>query len=1032
MSKYWLCSTAAVFIAGAAMAQTAPTDSVEEIVVTGSRIARAGFDTLEPATTLSVEQLQNRNATNVGEVLLQVPGFSMGQTTTGAQSEFSPGASYVDRFGLGSSRTLTLVNGRRFVSTNPPSTQNGQTPGNQVDLNVISPLMVERIENLAIGGAPTYGTDAIAGVVNIILRKKYDGAMANVQAGVTEQGDNERVAFSGLIGRNFADGRGNIMLAASYDKSDPADYRKWQTPQNFFVGNPLATSAAANISGRTPGNDGRINPNVPFNTGPADGIPNSVLIHDYTIPSVSRGGIILPVGTIQQANFYPTGFGANGQTLIQFGPNGDIVPFNPGSPFAPTFASGGDGYRNAIANVVAGTKRKTVNLNASYDVTDKISAFFEGSYFNGGGTLSNATPKYFSRIFGGSQVVMGPLLASINDPRLTPQAKATLQSLGVQNFEVSKVTQEIGQAYPSTDNSVYRGVVGLSGQFDAVGRTFRFDASVNRGRTKGHAFKTSVIQQNFVNAMNVKLDASGKVVCDPNPTQLVTGGAVKPIADAACVPLNLFGADQVTDAARAYVEARAEAKSQLDQTDVLVNFGSSNLFSLWGAEPVGFSVGLEYRKESGEFNPDPLQASGRTQEALVRPVAGEYTTKEVFGEVLVPLASPGQSIPLIDTLEFEGRIRYVDNSLTNGFTAYTYGGRYRPVPDIELRGNFTKSLRAPSIAELFTPASVGSGFFPDPCDVRNITSGPNPTVRQKNCAVFFKAYGITDPTTFFSTTVGVAIPIQLGGNPKLQNETAKSYTFGVVLRPRFLPKFQAAIDWNRILVNGNIAALTSLDIAQGCYDDPDFNAANPDAGNAFCSLFRRTKGGAQNGQLVVDPQNPGLSNQFVNGSSIRFQGLTVDAAYRDIPIKAAFVEGSLRIDARFYYLDKLCTSNNGVTTICLQGTHTQPRYTAQVDATYVQERFALNLQANYRPSTQYDLLFTDENQDVLKRGSQVLFNLGASYRLGENTQVRGAIQNLLDSSPPGPIAGFNNSFANTTAVGDILGRRYSVAVTHTF
>src|ERR1019366_5661650 len=131
----------------------------------------------------------------------------------------------------------------------------------------------------------------------------------------------------------------------------------------------------------------------------------------------------------------------------------------------------------------------------------------------GGGSEDNPTAHYFSRYFGNASSVLGPLLVNINDPRLTPQAKATLQSLGVTNFEVSKVSQEIGQADSSSDNTVLRSVAGLNGTFDAVGRTFRFDASVNYGRTDGRAYKTSVIQQNYVNAMNVTTNAAGAIVC---------------------------------------------------------------------------------------------------------------------------------------------------------------------------------------------------------------------------------------------------------------------------------------------------------------------------------------------------------------------------------------------------------------------------------------------------------------------------------------------------------------------------------------
>src|SRR5688572_16848849 len=175
-----LCSVSAASISSFAIAQEQNTgDKVEtEVVVTGSRIVRAGYDTLEPASVVTGEYIEARGLTNIADALNETPGFGAGVTPEGGQSSFGPGLNFVNRFGLGSNRTLTLINGRRFVSSNAPSIFGPAAPGSQVDLNFIPTVLVESIENLAIGGAPTYGADAIAGVVNVKLKKDFEGIQA--------------------------------------------------------------------------------------------------------------------------------------------------------------------------------------------------------------------------------------------------------------------------------------------------------------------------------------------------------------------------------------------------------------------------------------------------------------------------------------------------------------------------------------------------------------------------------------------------------------------------------------------------------------------------------------------------------------------------------------------------------------------------------------------------------------------------------------------------------------------------------------
>jgi outer membrane receptor for ferrienterochelin and colicin len=206
-----------------AQGTTAPSaESENAVIVTGTRIKRAGYDTLEPATVVSSEYLEARGITNVADALNEIPGFGVGVTPEGGQSSFGVGQNFVNRFGLGTTRTLTLVNGRRYVSSNAPTIFGPTGGGGQVDLNVIPAILVDRTENIAIGGAPTYGSDAIAGTVNIILKRNFEGLEGRALSGITARGDNFRYNVSGIAGHNFAEGRGNITIAVSYDSVEGA------------------------------------------------------------------------------------------------------------------------------------------------------------------------------------------------------------------------------------------------------------------------------------------------------------------------------------------------------------------------------------------------------------------------------------------------------------------------------------------------------------------------------------------------------------------------------------------------------------------------------------------------------------------------------------------------------------------------------------------------------------------------------------------------------------------------------------------
>ena len=1008
-----------------------------EILVTGSRIRRAGFDTLEPATVISEKYLEARGLTNVADALNELPGFGLGVTPEGNQAGFSVGANFVNYFGLGSARTLTLVNGRRFVSTNAPSIFSN-TPGLQVDLNVIPSELVDHIETIAIGGAPTYGSDAISGTVNVVLKKNFEGVRLSVLSGISERGDNGRYNASLVAGHNFGNGRGNVTIAASYDNVDGVlGNARERLRDSIITGtNPFVGSATSLIPGRTPATDGRLNPNIPFNgvtsTGAAnntDGIPSTIYIRDGRIYTLTAGGLLFPgIGATALANSLPRGFGADGNTRLQFDPSGNLIPFNPGIPFGGQNASGGDGFLlNNTTQLTSSLERITGNVAAKYEVFDNVRAFFEGSYYRAQALELADQSIYNATLFGGNSA---PLLFQANDPRLTAQARTQLAALGVTSFRLSRASTDLVNNNASSTTDVYRGVAGVEGDFTLFGKKFNFEASANYGRTEGSFFAAALNQQNFVNAINVTTNAAGQVVCNPTvPVALrVNPDGASPIADPACVPLNVFGFGAPSAAARAYVTVTTEARTVIEQEVYNANFGSSDLFNLYGAGPVGFNVGYEHRRETGSFSPNAFQLAGQGRAVPIGGNRGSFSTNEFYGELLLPIVGPENNVPLVHLFEMDGKVRYVDNSVNGGFTTYTYGGRYQPIPDITIRGNYTRSLRAPSITELFTPVSPAFNTFPDPCDNSQVGVGTNTAARARNCAAFYASYGL-NPTTFVSQARLSTVPITSGGNTTLRNETANSYTFGIVLQPSFLPRFRIAADWNRINISGNIASLTPANIAEGCYDNNDFNTADVDNANAFCSLIRRDRSAdpMRNGQLSITNTRPALITNFVNGAFIRLKALTVLAQY-NFPLDGIGIpDTTIDMSGNLYYLESFTQSNNGVTVTRVDGTLGYSKYQIQGNVNLTTGPFGFGVQGNYQAGARISTaLQTVETNDIISVGENWTFNMNFSAKIDKATLLNIVASNVFDAQPPYPLG--------TGAFGyyDLIGRRFTVQFKHTF
>lgn len=985
--------------------------ALETIVVTGSRIQRAGFETLEPATVVDGEYIEVRGLTNVADALNRIPGFGVGVTPEGGQSSFGVGVNFVNRFGLGTSRTLTLVNGRRFVSSNPPTIFGPAAPGVQVDLNMIPTSMIERVENLAVGGAPTYGSDAIAGVVNVILKQNYEGLEFGGNYGVTDRGDNDRYNVYGLWGTNFGpDDRGNVTLNLSYDKVDGL----LQNRRSFFrqgrinTANPNAALMATLFPGRTPANDGRWNPDVPFNTGPGDGIPDAVLALDRRIWTTPFSGFLFGPGFFVPGtgNLVPRGLGPNGNVYLQFDPSGNLVPYDLGSRFSVVDSSGGDGLNLTEAGqITADLERKTAYLTSRYGITDNVDVFFEGSWYEAESLELSDQWMYNAPLFGGRSGAIG---VPATHPMLTPQAQQTLAGLGTTSFFLSKASRDLVTNNASGETTTWRAVLGFDGDFELANRTFNWEVYANMGETDAEYFGTSLLQQNFINAMNVTLNAQGQPVCAgaPIPGLSIPGGNT-PTPDPNCVPLDIFGDGRPTQAMRDYVTARTISKATLEQQVYNINV-SSSLFDLW-AGPILYNIGFEHREEEGSFKADPILEAGLTRSAAITPLSGSYSTDEFFGELIIPLVDPASDLPLLKKFELVGKYRTVDNEINGSADTYTYGALWKPFRDLELRGNFTQAIRAPAITELFLPQATSFQFVTgDPCDDRFITSGPNPTVRQQNCAAFRQYYGLT---TFTSIAAGASIQGISGGNPNLENEESEGQTVGFTWSPSFFDGFSLAVDWYKIEIDNVITSLTATQLGSSCFDSTSFNVNDIPNANGFCSAITRNPPG--------DPSTAGQATTFTSGF--------VNGRYYDMEAYSAQATYLLDTDrfGRFlfsyvgYFPQELTINTTGISPDPARGEIGTSSQQHQLNVGWNLGKLDLNAQVSYQDEAVFDLLAAPESRDIFSVSDYYLVNAGGGYQFTDAIRVRLAITNLFDERPPFPSTGIGSY--------DILGRRYNLA-----
>lgn len=1004
----------------------APEDtSLQEVVVTGSRIARPEFDNLEPTATVDSKTFDQRGYLDVGQALNELPAFGVAPSSAAnTQAGFGIAQSFVDLYGLGSQRTLTLVNGRRFVSSNTSSLNNNGSnsvvggPGSQVDLNVIPTKLIDHVDAISVGGAPIYGADAIAGAVNIILKKDYQGLDVDAQVGASGQGDAWNYRARVLGGQNLFDGRANITAVAEMTKTDGL----------VGTARPVYSSDLGFLAPVTAG---------PFKT---------VLTAANSVPQVNFGGVPLVDDVFLSPPIFGVPNTALGVTngagqLLTFGPTGSLVPYNTGVQTGnPIFNSGGDGLRlSQVSNLLSPTERINVDTLTHFQINDHINWFGEGYFSETHATNLIAQPAYNAAIFGGGGTVNGNFVVSLNNPFLTPGDRAlisaalnnyaatlplgSLQYGGVtagpgqpvtypawnnQQFYVSRANTDLQGGEATATQILWRGVTGVNGDFSIGSRNFNWEVAASYGTSSNTQLTPSYVFQNVANALNATTNAQGQIICAGTP---VNGPTTT--ASSTCAPLDIFGRGSPSLAAEQYITHLAEAESFNTQRDVTA-YMSGDLIKLPGGEWKA-SGGFENRRESAAFIPDDFYTQNLGQ-AKVTGIAGSYITNEVYLETLVPIFSPTQDIPFLRRVELEGAARRVDNSIAGNAVTYTYGARWSPIEDLQFRGNKTKSIRAPSITELFLPTATSFQFANDPCDKNFSGQGSNPAQRQANC----RAAGI-DPTTFVSNVVNASAIGTTSGNTGLQSEVAFSKTFGFVLRPRWVPKLNISVDYIDIALKDAIQTLTLVNNLDACYDASDF------PNNPSCSTFTR------NGTGQITNFHAG----YVNAGLLEFTGIQ---AALDYTFELPWALGNLETSA--HYLDtqrlksQIATASPNELAGSLGGPNQGPaKSKGSIDLLYVNGGFSWDWQGIFIGPMNLNNQLVTGDQDYMTVGHWWLINSTIGMKFTPALQARFIVDNVFNKQPPFPaLSGTGGNFENATSqyFSGIIGRALQVSIDYKF
>lgn len=730
-------------------------DTSQEILVTGSRIARVEIDSPVPVTTITSAQLLQDAASNVSDILNELPQVAIGSTRTNTNFLTSgTGVSTVNLRGLGSNRTLVLVNGRRFVG--------GFGGDTAVDINNIPTDLLERVDNITGGSSAVYGSDAVAGVVNFIMRDSFEGLQVRAQGGITERGDNGRYYVSVTGGTKWgADDRGNAMINFSYDR----DEGLLSADRDIS-----AQDCAGVICG--PGSYSSFAPQGQF---------------QLLSPTSPQGvGRVLPGGV---SNF-------------SYNPDGSLAAL-------PGYQTGVYGFnRNGVRRIAVPLERYLATGIFNYQLNDSVQAYAEVTYAR---TSSNASLEAFALANTDVYADGGIPITNAFIPTSVAAAIAAANSdanpaNNVTSIGFRRRQNEVFDRSNRAERNTWRAVAGVRGE---LGSNLNYDVSYVYGHLNDFNASQDVDTARYRQSLDSIRVGTGNVV----GTDIVC----RDVAARAngCIPINLFGLGTADPRASSYVQAVVPKSEDItnEQHVVTASLSSSSLFDL-GAGGVGLAVGVEYRYESVFDDLDILTNTGGNSGNQIPDLSGSQDVKEAFGELNVPLLADK---PFFEYLGVNGAVRYSDYSTVGSVFSWNAGAEWEPVSGLRFRGRYAVANRAPNNSELFSAPSETFASVTDPCDgiTRTSTGATDAACRAvPGIAAFFAG----NPNGTFAYTLADTQGVNgfVGGNANLNEEKAKTITAGFVFTPEFLPGFQFTADYFDIKIDGAINTLDRSDTVEKC------------------------------------------------------------------------------------------------------------------------------------------------------------------------------------------------------------------------
>jgi len=811
-------------------------NELEQIIVTGSRIPQPNLEGTSPVSVIGAQEVALQGVTQVEDLINNLPQAFADQG--GNISNGATGTATVNLRNLGADRTLVLVNGRRLPVGTPAA-----GGGSAADLNQIPAPLIERVEVLTGGASAVYGSDAVAGVVNFIMKTDFEGVQFDANTSfynhkndndvadvVKARGfdlpgkyigsDGDTTALSLLLGSNFADGRGNATVFIGYRKVDALlqserDYSSCALGSNangFTCGGSSTSFPGRFFSNNADGSD-------IYGTNPLEdeGIPCGPYIDENGEPAVNNcfpNAPARPNAALQDI------LANNGFTIADA--NGATRPF-----------TASDIYNYGPLNYYQ-RPDETYSFSsfAHYDINDSATIYTELS-FHDNRTVAQIAPSGLFGLIADIDCNNNPLLSAqqVNElctapttyvPELNPDGSINYNGVGQ---HVSAITDGIASTFilrrniegggrqDDLRNTSYRGVVGVKG---TILDNWNYDVSGQYGTVVfAEMYLNDFSRVRSARAMDVIADDDGNPVC----RSVVDG------SDPNCVPYNIWSLNGVTPEALAYLQTPGFQEGNTQQKVVTAtmasDLGAYGIKTPWSNSGIGIALGAEYREESLTLRTDQAFSTGDLfgQGGPQGSVDGGYNLKDFFVETRIPIA---EGLFMAEQLGLNASYRYSDYS--TGVTTDTYGIGldWAPISSLKLRGSYQRAVRAPNVKELFDPQNLGLyDNDADPC------AGTAPTATLAQCAntgVTSEQYG-----TILDNPAGQYNAL-FGGNPDLDPETSDSYTVGFVFTPSFVDGLSVTIDYFNIKVEDVISTIPPTTTLRNCLDTGD---------PAFCNLISR-------------------------------------------------------------------------------------------------------------------------------------------------------------------------------------------------